>query len=121
MRYMALIYNDPELMPAPGSPEFGAMMQGYFTANATYAADGVLLGGEPLEDVSAATSLRIRGGETRTMDGPFAETREQLGGYFVVEAESMEEAIKFAELIPGAKFGTVEVRPMLDVPGLPEL
>lgn len=74
----------------------------------------------PLLPVSTAVSVKIRDGKTSTTDGPFAETREQLGGYFVVEAESMAEAIGFAELIPGAKFGTVEVRPMLDVPGVPE-
>ena len=74
----------------------------------------------PLLSVSTAVSVRIRDGKTTTTDGPFAETREQLGGYFVVEADSMEEAITFAERIPGAKFGTVEVRPMLEVPGVPQ-
>ena len=74
----------------------------------------------PLLSVSTAVSVRIRDVKTTTTDGPFAETREQLGGYFVVEADSMEEAITFAERIPGAKFGTVEVRPMLEVPGVPQ-
>ena len=93
------------------------MMQGYFTANATYAADGVLLGGEPLEDVSAATSLRIRGGETRTMDGPFAETKERLGGYYVFDVPDLDAALKYAAMIPGARYGTVELRPIHELPG----
>jgi hypothetical protein len=84
-------------------------------------ATGNFLAASPLHPVSTAVSVRIRDGKTTTTDGPFAETREQLGGYFIVEADSMDEAIAFAEQIPGAKFGTVEVRPMLDVPGVPEV
>jgi hypothetical protein len=83
-------------------------------------ATGNFLAASPLLPVSTAVSVRIRDGKTTTTDGPFAETREQLGGYFIVEAASMDEALGFAERIPGAKFGTVEVRPMLEVPGVPE-
>ncbi|MEZ4495563.1 MAG: YciI family protein [Thermomicrobiales bacterium] len=118
MKYILLIYltegslSDQEMQACYGESA-GVAQQMHTTGN--------YLAASPLLPVSTAVSVRIRDGKTTTTDGPFAETREQLGGYFVVEAESMEEAIKFAELIPGAKFGTVEVRPMLDVPGLPEL
>jgi hypothetical protein len=69
--------------------------------------------------VSTATSVRVRDGKRLVIDGPFAETREQLGGYFVVEAKDLDEVIGIAERIPGARKGTVEIRPVLDLPGLP--
>lgn len=82
---------------------------------------GNFLAASPLLPVSTAVSVRVREGKTTTTDGPFAETREQLGGYFIVEADSIEQATEIAARIPGAKFGTVEVRPMLDVSGVPEV
>ncbi|MDZ7906013.1 MAG: YciI family protein [Cypionkella sp.] len=114
MKYMILIYNDPALEPAYGTPEFGAMMQGFFEANQVMQADGVLLGGEGLKGVETATSLRIRGGKTETMDGPFAETREHLGGYYIVEVPDLDTALKYAAMLPAAAFGTIEVRPLMD-------
>jgi hypothetical protein len=82
--------------------------------------NGQYLAANPLESVSSAASVRVRNGKTVVTDGPFAETREQLGGYFLVEAASGEEAIAIAEKIPGACKGTVEVRPVLEIPGLPD-
>ena len=117
MRYMALIYNNPELQPAPGSEEFNDLMQGYFAANAVYEKDGVLISGEPLEDVDTATCIRIRDGKTETMDGPFAETKEMLGGYYMFDVPDLDAALKYAAMIPGAKYGTVEVRPVMELPG----
>jgi hypothetical protein len=70
--------------------------------------------------VSTATSIRVRNGKRLVTDGPFAETREQLGGYYLVEARDLDEAMSIAERIPGAKYGTVEVRPVLEIGGLPQ-
>lgn len=114
MKYMLLIYNDPKLEPAYGSPEFVKMMAGFFAANEQMKADGVLCEGEGLQGVETATSLRIKSGKVETMDGPFAETREHLGGYYVVDVPDLDGALKYAALIPSASFGTVEVRPLMD-------
>ena len=114
MKYLALIYSAQNSGPIPGTPEFGAFMGGYQTATQTYEKDGVMLAGEALEDTSTATSIRIRNGKTETMDGPFAETKEQLGGFYLFECANIDEAIKYAEMIPTAKYGTIEVRPIMD-------
>ena len=114
MRYMLLIYNDPALEPAYGTPAFGEMMGGFFAANERMNADGVLRSGEGLQGVETATSLRIKGGKVETMDGPFAETREHLGGYYVIDVPDLDAALSYAALIPSAHFGTIEVRPLMD-------
>ena len=114
MQYMLLIYNDPALEPAYGTPEFNEMMGGYFAANEQMKAAGVLRSGEGLQGVETATSLRIKSGKVETMDGPFAETREHLGGYYVIDVPDLDAALKYAALIPSAHFGTIEVRPLMD-------
>jgi len=80
---------------------------------------GQFLATAPLQPVSAATSVRVRNGRRVVTDGPFAETREQLGGYYLVEARNLDEVIDIAGRIPGARKGTVEIRPVLEIPGLP--
>src|SRR5579872_5443023 len=82
--------------------------------------EGKYLHCAPLYPVSTATSLQIRDGKKLVTDGPFAETREHLGGYFLIEAQDLDEAIAVAARIPGARAGTVEIRPVIQVPGLPE-
>jgi len=82
-------------------------------------AKGQFLGASPLQPVATATSVRVREGKRLVTDGPFAETREHLGGYFLIEAKDLDEAIAVAGRIPGARKGTVEVRPVLEIPGLP--
>ncbi len=114
MKYMLLIYNDPKQEPTYGTPEFEQMMAGFFAANERMKADGVLIDGEGLRNVDTATSLRIRSGKVETMDGPFAETREHLGGYYVIDVPDLDAALKYAELIPAATFGTIELRPLMD-------
>lgn len=114
MQYMLLIYNDPALEPAYGTAEFNEMMGGYFAANERMNADGVLRSGEGLQGVDTATSLRIKSGKVETMDGPFAETREHLGGYYVIDVPDLDAALTYAALIPSAHFGTIEVRPLMD-------
>ena len=82
-------------------------------------AKGQYLGANPLHPVTTATSVRVREGKRLVTDGPFAETREHLGGYFLIDAKDLDEAIGIAGRIPGARKGTVEIRPVLEIPGLP--
>ncbi len=83
-------------------------------------ASGQYLAASPLHPVATATSVRVRNGHRVVTDGPFAETREQLGGYYVIEARDLDEAIGIAERVPPAKFGTVEIRPVMEIEGLPQ-
>jgi hypothetical protein len=112
MRYLLMIALDesagmrnPDVEGEEVSPEYAAFMK-------DAAEQGVLQGGERLRLTSDATTVRVRNGETLTTDGPFAETKEQLAGYFVVECKNLDEAINVASRIPGAKDGSVEVRPI---------
>ena len=114
MQFMALIYNDPSLEPAYGTPEFAAMMQGFFALNEAMKTAGHMVSGEALKGIETATSLRIKGGKVETMDGPFAETKEHLGGYYVMDVPDLDTALKYAAMIPSAHYGTVEVRPLMD-------
>ena len=113
MKYLALIYAADGSGPEYGSEEWGPFMAGYMKANETYKADGVFLAGEPLQPVNTATCVRIRDGKTELTDGPFAETKEQLGGFYMFECANLDEAIKYAKMIPSAEHGTVEVRPVM--------
>lgn len=114
MQYMILIYHSPDAEPTYGSPEFQAMMAGFAAFNKKAAADGVLRAGEGLKGVDTATSLRVRGGKVETMDGPFAETREHLGGFYLLDVADLDTALRYAALIPVAHFGTIEVRPVME-------
>lgn len=114
MKYMLLIYNDPAREPVYGTPEFQAMMAGFFGLNAKMKADGVLVSGDGLQGIETATSLRIRGGKVETMDGPFAETKEHLGGYYTVDVPDLDAALRYAAEVPSAAFGTIEVRPLMN-------
>jgi hypothetical protein len=118
MQYMLLLYGDPSREPAFGTSEFGAMMQGYSDFSALLKAEGVMLGGEGLQGVETATSLRLRSGKVETMDGPFAETREHLGGFYVIDVPDLDTALRYAAQVPAAKYGTVEVRPVIDYSAL---
>lgn len=120
MKYMLLIYGNEANGPEFGTPEFGPYMAGYQSATETYRKDGVLIGGEALESVSTATSVRVRDGKTETMDGPFAETKEQLGGYYLLDCETLDDAIRYAAMIPDAATGTVEIRPLMNLGGMAE-
>ena len=114
MQYMLLIYGDPKLEPAYGTPEFEAMMGGFFALNEQMKADKVLVSGEGLQGIETATSVKLRGGKVETMDGPFAETREHLGGYYVVDVPDLDSALRYAAMVPSAAWGTVEVRPLMN-------
>ncbi|MDH3294986.1 MAG: YciI family protein [Acidimicrobiia bacterium] len=116
MRYMLLIYTDPNNRPDPGGPEAAAEMPRWFAYTEELQRSGALLGGEPLHDVADATTVRVRGGETITTDGPFAETKETLGGYYMIDVDTLDEAIDWAAKMPHIDYGTVEVRPIMELP-----
>lgn len=116
MRYMALIYSE-EVDPSAVSPEqWNEVMTAYngFTRDARAA--GVMIDGDALQPTSTATTVRVRDGKTLTTDGPFAETREALGGYYLLEAKDLDEAIEWAAKLPGSWWGSVEVRPIQEFP-----
>lgn len=113
MKYMALIFTDPSSMTPPDSPEFGKMMAGYRIANETYQRDGVYVSGDALQPASTATTVRVRNGKTETMDGPFAESKEQLAGFYILDCANLDDAVRYAAMIPGAHHGAVEVRPVM--------
>lgn len=115
MKYIALIYSSERDDPMPGSDEFNQLISEYGAATQTFITDGVLVAGDPLESVNTATTVRIRNGKVACTDGPFAETKEQLGGYYIFDCGNLDEAIKYAALIPTAKNGSIEVRPIMDM------
>ena len=116
MKYMMLIYSDEKAWTQSEREHCYAE-----STELTHElkAKGQYLAASPLQPVATATSVRVRGGKRDVTDGPFAETREHLGGYFLVEARDLNEAISIAARIPGARKGTVEIRPVVELPGLP--
>jgi hypothetical protein len=116
MKYMLLIYADEQIWTETEREK----CYGESTELAhQLKAKGQYLAANPLQSVTVATSVQIRDGKRLVTDGPFAETREQLGGYFLVDAKNLDEAIEIAGQIPGARKGTVEIRPLVEIPGLP--
>ncbi len=116
MKYMLLVYLDEQAMT-------DEEREHCYVESAQLAHDlnssGQYLDASPLHPVATATSVRVREGKKVVTDGPFAETREQLGGYYVINAKDLDEAISIAEKIPPARFGTVEIRPVMEIGGLP--
>ena len=116
MRYLLTIYTD-ESRYATMTPEDSARLMADYGAFGQEAQEaGVLLGGEGLQPTATATTVRVRDGEAMFTDGPFAETREQLGGYYLVEAKNLDEAIGLAAKVPSARSGSIEVRPVMVFP-----
>lgn len=111
MRYLLMIYQDPATLPRTDA-EFGVMMGEYNVYTHWLEEMGQMLGGEALEGVSDATTVAVREGRRIVTDGPFAETKEHLGGYFLIQAEDLDAAIEAAARIPGAQVGRVEIRPI---------
>ena len=117
MKYMLLIYADEQAWTdAERQQCYGESTQLAHTLKA----DGQFLGTSPLQPVSTATTVRVREGKRLVTDGPFAETREQLGGYYLIDVPDLDQAIEIAGKIPAGKWGTVEIRPVLEIEGLPE-
>jgi hypothetical protein len=118
MRYLCLIYEDESLWDRMPKAEADTIFGEYFAYNDSIKKSGHLLGGLPLQPTRTATTVRVRNGKLSTTDGPFAETKEQLGGYYLIEAKDLNDAIQVASRIPGARLGSVEVRPVMEIEGL---
>jgi hypothetical protein len=117
MQYLLLIYSNEQAIRESMTEDDGAkMMKEYGAFSESIAKSGHYKGGNRLHPTKSATSVRVRDGKRQTTDGPFAETREQLGGYYLVDAKDLDEAIGIAERIPGARVGTIEVRPIAPGP-----
>ena len=115
MRYLCLIYDEEKKLAAMSKGESDAFMGEYFAFTEDIKKSGHYVGGNALQPVNSATSVRVRGGKMSTTDGPFAETKEQLGGYYLVQATDLNEAIQIAARCPGAQHGSVEVRPLAEM------
>ena len=124
MRYAILIYDAETANPSPEPPDpeiLGQVMSAYSGYTQLLKDRGAYLGGEALQPNSTATSLTIRDGQTVTTDGPFAETKEGLGGFYLIEARDLDEALELAAQCPGIRAGTIEVRPIWETgTGVPE-
>ena len=113
MQYMLLIYDDEKKIAAMSDAEQGQFLGAYMEFTRSIKQSGHHRAGDALHPTSMATSVRVRDGKTLATDGPFAETREQFGGYYLIEAKDLDEAIAIATRIPSARTGTVEVRPVV--------
>ena len=113
MQYMCLIYDDEKVWGGMSEDERNKVFGEYGAFTDSIRASGNFVAGDALQPTSTATTVRIREGKTLTTDGPFAETKEQLGGYYLVEAKDMDEALAIAGRIPSARYGSIEVRPVV--------
>ncbi|HEV8631666.1 MAG TPA: YciI family protein [Thermoanaerobaculia bacterium] len=116
MQYLLLIYSDEAIWAAMSEAESGKVMGEYMEYTQDIHKSGNYLGGDALQPIATATTVRVRNGKTLTTDGPFAETREQLGGFYLVEAKDLDEAIALAARIPSSRVGSIEVRPIMPTP-----
>ena len=119
MKYLCLIYDDETRWDRMGKEEAGTMYGEYRTYTEGITHSGHYLGGNPLQPTRTATTVRVRNGKAVTTDGPFAETKEQLGGYYLLDVSNLDEALKWAKKCPGALDGSIEVRAVMELP--PEL
>lgn len=114
MKYLLTLWAAPGAEPSYGTPEFDAMMGEYFALDEKMKGVATFVAGEGLKGVETATTLKKRGGKVETTDGPFAETREHLGGFYLIDAPDLDAALRYAAEIPAAKYGSVEVRPVME-------
>jgi hypothetical protein len=115
MRYALLIYGDQSDWQNATPEDSQATMDAYYKFTNDIRERGLMQAGEALQPFTTATTVRVRNGETLTTDGPFAETKEQLGGFYIVDCKDLDEATEIAARIPGAESGSIEVRPVMDV------
>ena len=113
MKYMCLIYDVEGVWDGLPEDERNAVYEEYGAFTQSLHDSGAYVSADQLQPIATATTVRVRNGETLVTDGPFAETKEQLGGYYLVEAKDVDEALKIAERIPSARYGTIEVRPVV--------
>jgi len=118
VKYMLLIYGEPERWAEMGEEASGPLMEDYFAYTQAITESGELVAGDPLQGVETATTVRLVDGERVLTDGPFAETKEVLGGYYLVDVADLDRALELAALLPGAKLGidSIEVRPLAALP-----
>lgn len=112
-QYMCLIYESEKQFADASDAQRQEIFQAYMKFTEDLRGAGKMVAGDALEPTSTATSVQVRDNKVVTTDGPFAETKEQLGGYYIVEADNLDEAIEWAAKIPGAAYGTIEVRPVM--------
>ena len=117
MRYILLIYDRETDWAKLTQQDQGKLLGEYRAFTEGIRKNGQYRAGDPLQPVATATTVRVRDGKTVTTDGPFAETREQLGGYYIVDAKDLDEATQIAARIPSARMGSIEVRPIMEIPG----
>ena len=115
MKYMCLLYGEQGAGPAPGTPDFEQMLAEFGTATQAMAEAGVLVDSSPLQPPQSATTVRVRDGETLLTDGPFAEIKEQLGGYYILDCDDLDTALRLVAMVPSAKYGSIEVRPLMSM------
>lgn len=120
MKYMLLVHHDQEAFAQRSLTERDSMLSESVQLANRLHTKGQYIGAAPLHPSTETTCVRVRGGKRLVTDGPFAETREQIGGYFLVDVADQNEAVEIAARIPGARIGTVEVRPVTEIPGLPD-
>ena len=113
MQYMCLIYDDETMWQTMPEADRNGVMGQYVAFTESIRESGNMVAGDALQPTSTATTVRVRNGETLMTDGPFAETKEQLGGYYLIEAKDADEALAIAARIPSAKYGSIEVRPLM--------
>jgi hypothetical protein len=114
MKYLCLIYDEEKKLSSLSKSEYDSLMSEYFAFTDAIQKSGHYLGGEALQPVQTATTVRVRNGKVSTTDGPFAETKEQLGGFYFINARDLNDAIQVASRIPSARLGSVEVRPIME-------
>jgi len=114
MEYLLLIYSEEKREPQPGTPEGDSHFNAYMKFSEEVQQKKLVRGSNALQDISTATTVRVRNGKTETTDGPFAETKEQLGGFYMLDCDNLDDAIQWAARIPHATGGTIEVRPVID-------
>jgi hypothetical protein len=113
MKFMLLIHGNEEAMNNATTVDSAGMSPEYAAYNEALVKAGAMLGGERLRPTTAAASVRVRNGKTEVLDGPYAETKEQFGGYYLIEAADLDAAMGWAQKCPAAHFGTIEVRPVI--------
>jgi len=118
MRYMLLLYDNEKDWVNMSEAEQGNVFGEYDAFTESVTKSGNYVSGEPLEPTTTATTVRVRHGKTQTTDGPFAETREQLGGFYIIDARDLDEALAIAARIPSARTGSIEVRPIMAIPDI---
>ena len=114
MKYLCLIYNQEKNLAALSKAQWDSLKEEYFAYGGSIKESGHYLGGNSLQPTGTAKTVRVRGGKVSATDGPFAETNEQLGGYYLIEARDLNDAIQVASRIPSARMGSIEVRPIME-------